>query len=672
MLKLLLLSFGLLSSGSAWADDTYQRITSTGDLEVGKDYIIVHEDANVAMGVISGNVGSKVSVTITNNTITLSSSSNVNVLTLGGTSTAYTLYGNKDSKYVGYGGDGTQMASNASVSGNTYKWTISFSENKVNITNNSASDRTIRAKNFDFDFRAYTSGYGLDIQLYKKVETPKALSSIAITTAPTQTAYTEDDLFDKTGMVVTATYDDASTADVTSLCTFTPSLTTPLLPSNTSVEVSYTENAVTKTTNQAITVAANPRYTVTWMVNGAVNKSGNYKEGVSLASEFPALTTLFGKTFMGWVTTSTVASDYSGSYVNTVSSAATADRTYYAVFATLVPGDEVKSIDNLNATDIGVNTYTAWSDKQWTSSAKYAGYSTSDADKNYIQMNATEPSGIVSTVTGGKVGKVAVVWNSNTQSGGTLQVYGKSGKYSSAADLYNADKKGTLLGTIVCGTSTELTINDDYAHVGLCSSSGVIYFDGISITWINGNTPDTYPNYCTTITITTPAVTEAGWGTYVTPYNMEFADNEAYVVTTVGDNVTLQSVTKVRADVPVVLKGAGSKTAAALNEAPAVVDNKLAVSTGGAEDGYVLSNKNSKVGFYKWTGGSLAEGKVYLPTSAVSSAREFVGFDETMGISAVKSNEATGNKSYNLAGQRIVQPSKGLYIVNGKKVVIAK
>jgi hypothetical protein len=103
-----------------------------------------------------------------------------------------------------------------------------------------------------------------------------------------------------------------------------------------------------------------------------------------------------------------------------------------------------------------------------------------------------------------------------------------------------------------------------------------------------------------------------------------------------------------------------------------VVDNKLAVSTGGAVDGYVLSNIDNKVGFYKWTGDNLAEGKVYLPTSAVSSAREFVGFDETMGISAVKSNEATGNKSYNLAGQRIVQPSKGLYIVNGKKVVIAK
>ena len=71
LLKLLLLSFGLLSSGSAWADDTYQRITSTGDLEVGKDYIIVHEDANVAMGVVSDNVGAKISVTITNKNIVM-------------------------------------------------------------------------------------------------------------------------------------------------------------------------------------------------------------------------------------------------------------------------------------------------------------------------------------------------------------------------------------------------------------------------------------------------------------------------------------------------------------------------------------------------------------------------------------------------------------------------
>ena len=89
LLKLLLLSFGLLSSGSAWADDTYERITSTSDLELGKNYIIVCENRNMAMGVVSSqtNAGIGYTVAITNNTVTLSSTSNVNVITLCSTST---------------------------------------------------------------------------------------------------------------------------------------------------------------------------------------------------------------------------------------------------------------------------------------------------------------------------------------------------------------------------------------------------------------------------------------------------------------------------------------------------------------------------------------------------------------------------------------------------------
>ena len=80
-----------------------------------------------------------------------------------------------------------------------------------------------------------------------------ALSSIAITTAPSKTAYSEGDTFDATGMVVTATYADETTADVTADCTFNPS--TNLALTDTEVTVSYTENGVTKTATQPITVA---------------------------------------------------------------------------------------------------------------------------------------------------------------------------------------------------------------------------------------------------------------------------------------------------------------------------------------------------------------------------------------------------------------------------------
>ena len=42
----------------------------------------------------------------------------------------------------------------------------------------------------------------------------------------------------------------------------------------------------------------------------------------------------------------------------------------------------------------------------------------------------------------------------------------------------------------------------------------------------------------------------------------------------------------------------------------------------------------------------------------------------TTGISSVKAIAADGSAVYNLAGQRVSNPTKGLYIINGKKVVI--
>ena len=44
--------------------------------------------------------------------------------------------------------------------------------------------------------------------------------------------------------------------------------------------------------------------------------------------------------------------------------------------------------------------------------------------------------------------------------------------------------------------------------------------------------------------------------------------------------------------------------------------------------------------------------------------------DEATGINAVKSEEVKNNSVFNLSGQRVSQPTKGLYIVNGKKIII--
>lgn len=83
----------------------------------------------------------------------------------------------------------------------------------------------------------------------------KELVSIAVTHLPTKTAYHAGEGLDLTGMVVTATYDDSSTLDVTAHCTTVPIDGTVLTTSDTSITITYTEGLTTKTTTQAITVS---------------------------------------------------------------------------------------------------------------------------------------------------------------------------------------------------------------------------------------------------------------------------------------------------------------------------------------------------------------------------------------------------------------------------------
>ena len=89
------------------------------------------------------------------------------------------------------------------------------------------------------------------------------LKSIAVTTAPTKTTYTEGEFFNPAGMVVTATFENHNntkqtkqeTVDNANL-TFSPSTSTALTTSDISVTIGYTVNAINKTTTQSITVNA--------------------------------------------------------------------------------------------------------------------------------------------------------------------------------------------------------------------------------------------------------------------------------------------------------------------------------------------------------------------------------------------------------------------------------
>ena len=169
----------------------------------------------------------------------------------------------------------------------------------------------------------------------------------------------------------------------------------------------------------------------------------------------------------------------------------TADSGVYEdVVCTQAKAGSASYVDELNQTLTGITgtTYSEWSNKSASntghSSAVYAGQSAGGNSSIQLRSN-NDNSGVVSTTSGGKVKKIVVSWNSNTSSGRTLNVYGKNSAYTDATDLYDSSKQGTMLGTIVYGTSTEIIITGDYEYIGFRSASGAMYLSEVKITWEN-------------------------------------------------------------------------------------------------------------------------------------------------------------------------------------------
>ena len=155
---------------------------------------------------------------------------------------------------------------------------------------------------------------------------------------------------------------------------------------------------------------------------------------------------------------------------------------------------------------------------------------------------------------------------------------------------------------------------------------------------------------------------------------------KAYVVTGHSDNaITLSNeLTNVPANTPILLNAAqGSYIISVANSASSVGSNLL--KAGGAsvspEDGktkYALSVEGGVATFKKIVAATaIPAGKAYLEFNETISA-PLLSFDfgGTTGINEVQGSGVKVNGYYDLQGRRVAQPTKGLYIVNGKKFVI--
>ena len=172
-------------------------------------------------------------------------------------------------------------------------------------------------------------------------------------------------------------------------------------------------------------------------------------------------------------------------------------------------------------------------------------------------------------------------------------------------------------------------------------------------------------------------ITDAGYATYCSSYGIDFAGAglSAYIAKLSDTTVSFMPIDDAPANTGVLLKGEAGIYKLPIIESSTNVEGNAFVGTVSGTTApvgsFVLMNGTSGVGFYKTTKEfTVGANTAYIP--ALASTARFIGFNfgETTAIEGVAAEKANDGAVYNLQGQRVVKAQKGLYIINGKKVLV--
>jgi len=250
--------------------------------------------------------------------------------------------------------------------------------------------------------------------------------------------------------------------------------------------------------------------------------------------------------------------------------------------------------------------------------------------------------------------------------------------------------------------SIQLNENGTVTLGGYRTSTNTWYYgasaaEGSTITALANNTGTwlvSEPCDITDVTLSVNAT--ASWGTFIAPYdNLTPANVKAYSVSYKSGNTVYfeENTTGVlSANTPYILStSAAENVSHALKgikygtEPTYTVNGLVGLLTDNASvpvGSYVLQNQDGVTSFYKVATEPMTGtiNRCYLDFANVSTeepanARAAVSFhvygDEQTGIATVGSTTRNElHKVYNLQGQRMQQAVKGLYIVDGKKMIV--
>lgn len=189
-----------------------------------------------------------------------------------------------------------------------------------------------------------------------------------------------------------------------------------------------------------------------------------------------------------------------------------------------------------------------------------------------------------------------------------------------------------------------------------------------------------YPN-----TITFNNATGINGVSHIATFSAPFAtiipaDVKAYYVSAKGTEATMTAIDAkaIPANQGVILTSesdaAVTMVPAAGETAAAITGNQLGHSAGAAKtltagEGYILGNGSEGTAFYPCQAGSLPSNKAYLLGNGQSAIVMNFG-NAVTGINTIAAPASAKAPIFDLSGRRVVKATKGLYIQNGKKVIV--
>lgn len=182
----------------------------------------------------------------------------------------------------------------------------------------------------------------------------------------------------------------------------------------------------------------------------------------------------------------------------------------------------------------------------------------------------------------------------------------------------------------------------------------------------------------TELPVTLSTVGEHSYATFYATEGITDLDGvQAFVVNVEDDKAKMTKVTEIPAQTAVVLYSAAGSTAANLKVGEVTeqnIANMLAgtVATQTAEEGALTLQNNSEsgIGFYAYTGTNLKGFRAYIPAEQASNVKGLaLDFDMETIVRGIEEAQQQKAEMFDLSGRRIQKAQKGIYIVNGKKVI---